>query len=482
MSLEYYVTVTDLALCQRCPALFAYKFHKNEKSAWRVGIKGNGEFYGSAFHKEISEKFFHAASNPKNPLFDEINFAASKGAESLKNLVREKFFIPFIEAQGEFFTSAQILAMSNAAENWLQGMLIFFENSRPVFLKPEWKLEGAYKFQDSKLIIKGRYDALIFNPEKLEARLFEFKGFMKSNITVPLSQTLIYAWLLRKSSGIIPSIEIIYLDEKSPEIFEFNTVRDMIISGLPKLFNSAMDIILLRRLPGIMQDKKLCDCCKFKDSCRDDMKKIFRSKNKFLRKYHRGASLLSLMLFFMAAIIITSQVFFFSNTSSQALKEDRDVQSVRIQLESLIEGARVAIKDNPGKFQVGGTINWENFFDEDSTTDTTKTDTRKKIDQAGISNFYKHKYYYKNDYESSIDHQASINLYATIHDLSYTYEDKTLDLTSDHWKNLNQRIFPAMKDHFLIRAWREMPAGNKFMIQALVYKNGKIKTYEEIWW
>ena len=170
MSLECYATVSDLAICQRCPALFAYKIHMREKSVWRIGIKGSGETYGSVFHKEISEKFFHAASNPKSSLYDKINFAASEGADSLERLVREKIFLPFLETKGKFFTTEQILAMARAVRVWIRGMLIFFENSRPIFLKPEGKLEGIYNFQDSKLIIKGRYDALIFNPEKLEAR------------------------------------------------------------------------------------------------------------------------------------------------------------------------------------------------------------------------------------------------------------------------------------------------------------------------
>ncbi|MBR2209497.1 MAG: hypothetical protein IJ859_11875, partial [Synergistaceae bacterium] len=99
MSIECYVTVSDLSLCQRCPALFAYKIHRRERSAWRVGIKGDGESYGAAFHSEISEKFFHAASNPDSSLYDEINFAASKGAETLEKLVREKCFIPFVETK-----------------------------------------------------------------------------------------------------------------------------------------------------------------------------------------------------------------------------------------------------------------------------------------------------------------------------------------------------------------------------------------------
>ena len=482
MSLECYATVSDLALCQRCPALFAYKIHRREKSAWRVGIKGGGEAYGSVFHKEISEKFFHAASNPKSSLYDEINFAASEGADSLERFVREKIFLPFVETKGKFFTTAQILAMARAVRVWIRGMLIFFENSRPVFLKPEGKLEGTCNFQDSKLIITGRYDALIFNPERLEARLFEFKGFKKSDITVPLSQSLIYAWLLQKSSGIIPSIEIIYLDdEKRPDIFDFNVVRDMIISGLPGLFRSALDIILLRRLPEIMNDKNLCGCCKFKDTCKEDMKKIFDSKFK-LKTKRRGASLLSLMVFFMAAIIITSQVFFFSNISSQAVKEDRDIQSARMQLASVVEDLKILLqkgqKYTEDTYSPNGTPkqrNWGiSFFksndiqvDCDIFYDATRAALPTKTNIAGIN---------PPIYFDGIHDTFSMD----VHDLNYNYKAST-------WveKPVNEKIFPAMQDHYLIRVSKLMPAGNRFMVQVLVKSTDKVfktKTYEEIWY
>lgn len=446
MPIECYTTVSDLAICQRCPALFAYKIHRHEQKVWKIGIKGSGESYGTVFHREISEKFFQAASNPSGPLYDEINSAASEGADSLERFIRDKIFIPFVEAKADFFTTSQILAMARAVRVWIRGMLIFFEGSRPVFLKPEVKLEGVYKFQDSNLIIKGRYDALIFNPEKIEARLFEFKGFARSDITVPLSQTLIYAWLLHKASGIIPSIEIIYLDEKRPNIFNFSVVREMILSGLPGLFRSALDVILLRRRPEIMRDKRLCDRCKFKYTCEEDMKKIFESKSKArLGVKRRGASLLSLMIFFMAAILITTQIFFFSNISSESVKDDRDIQSVRIQLMSLVEDARKKIKDNPSNYETGGTtMDWENFSESGK----------------------------------SILGNDSVKVYG----LDYNYEDKTLNDSDIHWIDLSKRIFPAIEKHFLVRAHRQMPMGNNFMIQALINESGDVKTYEEIWW
>lgn len=463
--LECYVSVSDLAICQRCPALFAYKIHMHEKSVWNVGIKSNGEIYGSAFHKEISEKFFNAASDPEDPLYDEIKFAASEGADSLERLVSEKFFLPFIEnrsvadCQGKSFTTGQVLAMARAVRVWVRGMLIFFEGSRPVFLKPEGKLQGSFNANDAELIINGRYDAVIFNPDRGEVRLFEFKGFLKSDITVTLSQSLIYAWLIKKSSGIIPSVEIIYLDENRPEIFDSYTVRDMIISGLPGLFRSALDIILLRRMPEIMQDKNLCASCKFNSTCREDMEKIFVSK---LKRRRNGASLLSLMVFFFAALVITAQVFFFSNNSAESVREDRDIQSIRMQMASLVEDTKKQLA--AGKItppDLSTSISYKNFYGDTKQKEFTDSDFKKRLEATSAD--------------------TSVN----IHKLDYTYDD-TVDFDISEWnkkaRSMDIRIFPPMKDHYLIRVNRKMPAENNFMLQVLVDKDGIVKTYEEIWW
>ena len=203
-----------------------------------------------------------------------------------------------------------------------------------------------------------------------------------------------------------------------------------------------------------MRDKNLCASCKFSATCKEDMKKIFASRFNFKTK-HRGASLLSLMVFFFAALVITAQVFFFSNNSAESVREDRDIQSVRMQLASVVEQARTAVKANPSSYKMGTPpdISWKTFFD----------DTRKNG------------YFLQN---------SAIKMYVNIHDLSYKYKDETFDEANEHWTKLNERIFPAIKDEdcFLIRAYREMPAGNNFMIQALIDKDGSVKTYEEIWY
>ncbi|MBQ9419854.1 MAG: PD-(D/E)XK nuclease family protein [Synergistaceae bacterium] len=436
MPLRCYTTVSDLAICQRCPTLFAYRVHE-KKTVWYIGINGGGEAYGSIFHKEISEKFFRTASDPRDPLHEEISRAVVGGADALEECIRKNFFVPLIDRKADSLTSGQILNMAQAVRVWVRRMAEFFGSSMPVFIKPEMKMTGCYssKEHDADLIIKGRYDAMIFNTNRREIRLFEFKAFRKSDVTVPLSQSLMYSWLLQKSSGIIPSIEIIYLDDEESEIFSPKVVREMIIEGLPGLFNKALDIILLRRIPKMFYDDNLCPVCKFKRRCKFDMKRIFS-------RPRRGASLLSVMVFMFAATMITAQVFFFSNLSADSVKDEREITSARLQLASIVENVKNNLTTNSGR-----SANWLTF--QDLAKEPTSHD-----------NTTHSKYY----------------------DLDYTYNELNFDETKWNKIDATNKLFPPMTNYYLIRAYKELPRGKNLMLQVLVDNSGEIKTYEEIWY
>ena len=289
MNKKCFVNVRDLAICQRCPGLFAQKTHNGKKSAWTVGINGNGEKYGSIFHKNIACKFYEAASHPGNPLHVKIAYSISSG--NLEDVVRKNIFMPFVAENSQNFSSGQLIAMAKAVNVWVKAMSNYFinipslindpvRNMLTVFKTPEQKLRSYCDFNNGRLVVVGRYDALMFNPDRAEARLIEFKGYSKSDITVPLSQSLIYAWLIERNTGITPSVEIIYLDdgEKAPDVFSPKSVNAMINSGLPELFHTAFNIITLRGYPKILHDMKLCSVCKFNRTCKTDIDKMFRKK------------------------------------------------------------------------------------------------------------------------------------------------------------------------------------------------------------
>ncbi|MBQ7068195.1 MAG: PD-(D/E)XK nuclease family protein [Synergistaceae bacterium] len=448
-----YISVSDLALCQRCPALLAYKIHRNEKSAWKVGINGSGYAYGTIFHKNIAQIFFEGASNPNHELHSKISDAVSGGYKSLNKMIRENIFIPFIEKNSERFSVGQIISMANGVEIWVKEMSKFFcgipslienpaENMLTVFAKPELNLREVYEFHDSRLIICGRYDALMFNPDKVEARLFEFKSFRKSDITVSLSQSLIYSWLIERYSGIIPSVEIIYLDEnkKPSEIFNSDNVRDM-IKMLPNLFYTAFNIISLKEEPKILRNEKLCSKCKFRLTCKNDINKIFANA-----KHKRsGAALISVMVFFVAVAMISAQAFFFSTSANDSLKDDRELVGIRMKLQQKVAEAKESLVAKPTP---PTDVDYTNFHDKTII-----------LNEEGI--------------------------YA--YDLNYTFND--IPFNSEKWeiynRNKAKRIFPAMgAGYYLIRAFTKIDDKTTLMYQVLVYKNDTeviTKSFEEIW-
>ena len=284
MSVNIFTTVSDSALCQKCPALLAYKIHRGFRNAWRIGIKGNGAAYGTIFHKKIARVFFEAASKPSGSLHRKIKRSLS-GASTLESVIREDIFLPLLAAKSESFTSEQITAMAEGISVWVKAMSEFFalipslseapDKVMPtVFIKPEQKLQAVYEYPSGggTLTVTGCYDALLFNPDRGEARLFEFKSYMKSDISVPLSQSLIYSWLIREHTGITPSVEIIYLSDigKEPDVFGALSVDGMIEAGLPELFRSVFEVIALRNVPEFQRDLNLCRQCPFNARCGKD--------------------------------------------------------------------------------------------------------------------------------------------------------------------------------------------------------------------
>ena len=430
--LTYYTTVSDLALCQRCPALLTYKLHYGEKDAWKVGIRGGGFPYGSMFHENIARVFFEAAAHPRNILHAKIAGAVSGGVSRLEALVREDIFMPFVSRYAGGLTAGQLMAMAGGVGVWVRAMAEFFRsipslmhypegNMHTVFIEPEQKLRGRYDLEGGRLMITGCYDALMFNPDRAEARLFEFKGYRKSDITVPLSQSLIYSWLIERLTGVVPSVEIIYLDEndKAPDVFDSQSVRGMIDAGLPDLFRSAFDVISRRRRPEILRDNNLCSVCRFRETCRNDY------DNAFMRR-RRGSSMVSVLVFFMMAVVITAQVYFFTTLSLEDGIEEREILTKRIMLESLIDSADKEL----GKSTL------------------TDTNTTKSYGSNGKKNFYELTVL---ENPTTGSHKFSMDTPSGYHvrvfNLNYSFDSNnfdSIDKAPDTGTDMSKRIFSAI--------------------------------------
>ena len=469
-----YTTVSDLAICQRCPALFGYKYHMHEKDVWREGIKGKGFPYGSIFHKNIAQVFFEIASDSRNPLHAKLGRAAAGGLDELEEFVRENIFMPFIERESSRYTSGQLTAFAEGVNVWVKAMHSFFReipslmkdpvnSMSTIFIEPEQKLQAAYYFPRNygRLVVTGCYDALMFNPDKTEARLFEFKGYSKGDAAVPLAQSLMYAWLIERFSGIVPSVEIIYLDEENiqPDIFDPASVRSMIVSGLHGLFYAAFNTMTLRRLPEIMTDKDSCGNCRFKSRCASDWAVKFKSR--------AGASLINVMVFMMAAITISAQVFFFSQLSleSRAL-EMQDVQQ-RFKFDSALKVAVESIRNNNLDAPAG------NFA-------TYLSNSRYKV-------------FWEERIVSGDANKTDTDINTVIYDLNYTVSgDFGRDLEESKWKlqageNLHKQIFPPMGEgYYLIRVYEPHKENKKsLMYQVVVHKSGSSvvrRSFQEVWY
>ena len=283
-----------MAIFQKCPRLAFYSIFLKENTSF-IGVKGSG-YYGSIFHKKISERFFSAASDYGKNLYFKIADSIKNGHDAFFNFVKTDIFYELLRYEGKNYTSQQISALSRATNLWIDEMWKFFseiptllkipaEYMPLVFKKPEGLLQGEIKNLNvygtqSTLKIIGRFDAILCNPDTKQTRLFEFKGYNKTDVTVPLCQTLIYAWLIYKLTGIIPEIEIIHLSENLPEInfFSSSDVRKMIQTSLPSLFREVCKIFFFREIPAEALYQNLCNSCKYKNSCFNDIKKFIAHK------------------------------------------------------------------------------------------------------------------------------------------------------------------------------------------------------------
>lgn len=517
-----YITVSNAALCQRCPALLAYRIHRGERDAWKVGIKGSGHYYGTLFHKNIAEVFFEAGANPASLLHGKLAHTLTGGREEIESLIRGNIFMPFLDAHSEECTSGQIMALSRGVSVLSRALSEFFalipslrknpeEVMRTVFIPPEQKLTAYYDCPEGRLIVSGRYDALLFNPDRGEARLFEFKGYTKSDVTVPLSQSLIYSWLLWRRTGIVPSVEILYLDDvdREPEMFSSAAVGDMISAGIPGLFRAAFGVISLKRLPEIVRDKNLCVQCPFRGNCANDWRNLSVRKRK-------GASLLNVMVFMMFAVMLISQVFFFAKWSADSVAESRELMMFRLHLDSLVEEAKEALRvTGTGKIEHytyldNVPLNFSDFSDDAAIFDNSKLDSEWQQKS------------YRDTYQ------------LRIYDLSYTFNKGNFSSPTStaratwikDYGNANPcyKVFAAMPPtrrvvtqvnaegneeivldtdgnpvtkmtgrYYLIRAWAKLPDsyyGRKLMYQVLVWRDEdednptyKVETrsFQEVW-
>ncbi len=278
------LSATDLALCQRCPRLLAYKA-EGKRNAWKVGIEGSGEKYGSLFHKHIAEAFFSdmgRADAPGREAMCRLLSSPDKGlSEGLSDLIRTHYFNPFLAEHGGGLSADCVMTMAGGTALWVRDLAAVLEGIPSLRREPEAVLPRVFSGagrtlgavyvcgDGTPLRVSGRCDALIFNPDSGGACLFEFKGYRPTDPTVALSQSLIYAWLVESATGVLPSVRLVYLEGGEPFAFPKEDVASL-LRGLPPLFESARGVLLRRKPLAGPASGELCSCCPWDGECDGD--------------------------------------------------------------------------------------------------------------------------------------------------------------------------------------------------------------------
>ncbi|MBQ9904613.1 MAG: hypothetical protein IJM47_07495 [Synergistaceae bacterium] len=220
----------------------------------------------------------------------------------------------------------------------------------------------------------------------------------------------------------------------------------------------------------------------------------------------RGASLLSVMVFLLFAVMITAQVFFFAKSSVDSVAEQREIMMYRMNLDSLVEEAKEALKikgDDDNGIVHNNNLSSGDLklkFSEFYSADINFRDGWGEYEGTQVK-LRNHKKWEANPKWAD----GNVKYNASIHDLDYVFNttanfNRTEYVTYYGNTNAHKKIFAAMNPtdsdkvqdgfeddgvtpkykvthrYYLIRAWVELPSnyyGRKLMYQVLVRRNNE---------
>mgnify|MGYP007069843601 CR=1 FL=1 len=240
-------------------------------------------------------------------------------------------------------------------------------------------------------------------------------------------------------------------------------------------------------------------------------------------KKRDGASLLNVMVFMLFAVMITAQVFFFAKWQADSVAEEREIMMYRLNLDSLVEDAKDALKktgDDVISHDIKldeNALKFSEFYDGPASGTYANRGTQVR--------------YWRNNAKWEIPadwkgegYKDKYNL--TIHDLDYSFDVSGFDRTN--WtenysgKFMYKKVFAAMlplgdfarytsgdksgdiipdkvgkptyttvnNRFFLIRAWAQLPENYydmKLMYQVLVsrdepnHNDVQVLSFQEVW-
>ncbi|HOL42149.1 MAG TPA: PD-(D/E)XK nuclease family protein, partial [Methanospirillum sp.] len=278
------VTVSDLHLCQHCPRLFAYAKLKRRKIPPFIGHLGTGKLPGRLFHT-----FAHTVQNDicargiiQADIFLKFNQEKEAFSSVFHRFVKEQYLIPFLEEYANTLPYERIEAFASACEQWIGYLNDFITPNlseipdwltllQKIVHSSEYLMKSPYSFPDAEMMqISGRPDAILFDPKTKEAVVVEYKARKESDPLQDLAQTSLYSWLVHTSIGILPRVDILYLEEKQPLVRYFVPAIQDIIENHPSLFQLARDILHGKRPVPQCTSPALCQICPYAHTCDGD--------------------------------------------------------------------------------------------------------------------------------------------------------------------------------------------------------------------
>lgn len=284
------LTVSDIHLCQHCPRLLAYS-RIGKKTAF-IGYKGTGNLPGTLFHTFASrvQKGIVRKGPGREALINALNQDPKKKSTCLHEAIKQEYLIPFLTEHGKRLSFENIEAFASACEQWISYLDDFISphlssSTDPnllidsIFHSSEHLMRLQYIFTDKEILqISGKPDALLFDPETNEPVVLEYKGRKESDPMQDLAQTSLYARLVFESVGIIPRVDILYLEEETPLVrYPVPTILTL-IDNHPSLFSLARNCVTREKLLPKCSDQTLCKTCPFMKTCDLDFGEFFVEK------------------------------------------------------------------------------------------------------------------------------------------------------------------------------------------------------------
>ena len=283
------ISVTELHLCRRCPRLMrAYRVERGarrRKDLAMTGVTGSGLNYGSVFHDEIAGSFFQDLGEAGNANREALALLLKEQpgdlARTLEDFIKLRYLLPFMKKKSRSYGVDDLLQLARGLQFWTRCLAEALAEIPPLFSAPEKALGQVFRpartllnasceLSDGRTLdISGQPDGLIFNPVTGKGTLFEFKGHAPSNAEEDATQAALYAWLLSKTSGLVPDVQILYLeDEPAPRRLDSEKVKAL-FETLPGLFQTAADAIEGREVP-MAGDPALCRVCPLREGKADE--------------------------------------------------------------------------------------------------------------------------------------------------------------------------------------------------------------------